>query len=73
MFYLYDGSFDGFLCCVYAHYYQESADGIRIQLSLIHIWIAPFVCLMISRKIQNVKMECAGTDIVKKILLWGDN
>lgn len=31
MFYLYDGSFDGFLCCVYAHYYQESADGIRIQ------------------------------------------
>ena len=31
MFYLYDGSFDGFLCCVYAHYYQERADGIRIQ------------------------------------------
>ncbi len=31
MFYLYDGTFDGFLCCVYAHYYQERADGIRIK------------------------------------------
>lgn len=28
MDYLYDGTFDGFLCCVYAHYYQEKASGI---------------------------------------------
>lgn len=28
MDYLYDGTFDGFLCCVYAHYYMEKATGI---------------------------------------------
>jgi len=26
--YLYDGTFEGFLCCVYAHYYEEKANGI---------------------------------------------
>ena len=26
--YLYDGTFEGFLCCVYAHYYDEKATGI---------------------------------------------
>lgn len=26
--YLYDGSFEGFLTCVYAHYYEEKASGI---------------------------------------------
>ena len=26
--YLYDGTFEGFLSCVYAHYYVEKADGI---------------------------------------------
>lgn len=38
--YLYDGSFEGFLTCVYAHYYQEKAAGIylasRYQLGLLH-------------------------------------
>ena len=29
MYYVYDGSFDGFLCCLHAHYYRESAQGIR--------------------------------------------
>jgi probable DNA metabolism protein len=28
MDYLYDGSFDGFLCCVFRHYYEEKAEGI---------------------------------------------
>jgi probable DNA metabolism protein len=28
MNYLYDGSFAGFLCCVYRHYYQEKAEGV---------------------------------------------
>lgn len=28
MDYLYDGSFDGFLTCIYHNYYQEKADGI---------------------------------------------
>jgi probable DNA metabolism protein len=28
MDYLYDGAFEGFLCCVYAHYYEEKADGV---------------------------------------------
>ncbi|MDR2355754.1 MAG: TIGR03915 family putative DNA repair protein [Clostridiales Family XIII bacterium] len=28
MDYLYDGSFDGFLCCVFRHYYREKAEGI---------------------------------------------
>lgn len=28
MDYLYDGSFDGLLSCIYRHYYQEKADGI---------------------------------------------
>ena len=28
MDYLYDGSFEGFLTCVYAHYYKEKATGI---------------------------------------------
>lgn len=27
--YIYDGSFEGFLCCVYAHYYDGKATGIR--------------------------------------------
>ncbi|MDR0425137.1 MAG: TIGR03915 family putative DNA repair protein [Clostridiales Family XIII bacterium] len=31
MNYLYDGSFDGFLCCIYAHYYTEKADGIFLE------------------------------------------
>ena len=26
--YLYDGTFEGFLCCIYAHYYEEKANGI---------------------------------------------
>lgn len=29
MYYVYDGSFDGFLCCLHAHYYRENAQGIR--------------------------------------------
>ncbi|MDR2133210.1 MAG: TIGR03915 family putative DNA repair protein [Clostridiales Family XIII bacterium] len=28
MEYLYDGSFEGFLCCVHAHYHREKAEGI---------------------------------------------
>lgn len=28
MYYLYDGEFDGFLTCVYNHYYEEEANGI---------------------------------------------
>ncbi|WP_130862907.1 TIGR03915 family putative DNA repair protein [Bacilliculturomica massiliensis] len=28
MDYLYDGSFEGVLCCIYAHYYGEKAEGI---------------------------------------------
>ena len=28
MNYIYDGSFEGFLCCVYLHYHREKADGI---------------------------------------------
>ncbi|MDR2089042.1 MAG: TIGR03915 family putative DNA repair protein [Clostridiales Family XIII bacterium] len=28
MDYLYDGSFEGFLCCVFGHYYGERAEGI---------------------------------------------
>jgi probable DNA metabolism protein len=28
MDYLYDGSFEGFLCCVFRHYYTEKAEGI---------------------------------------------
>lgn len=40
MDYLYDGSFEGFLTCVYAHYYQEKAAGIYLasqyQLGLLH-------------------------------------
>jgi probable DNA metabolism protein len=31
MDYLYDGSFEGFLCCVYLHYYEEKASGIYLQ------------------------------------------
>jgi probable DNA metabolism protein len=29
MIYLYDGAFDGFLTCVYEHYYSDKADGIH--------------------------------------------
>ncbi|MDR1136601.1 MAG: TIGR03915 family putative DNA repair protein [Clostridiales Family XIII bacterium] len=28
MNYLYDNTFEGFLCCIYAHYYDEKADGV---------------------------------------------
>jgi len=28
MNYIYDGTFDGFLCCVYLHYHREKAEGI---------------------------------------------
>lgn len=28
---LYDGSFEGFLCCVYSHYYEEKAEGIYLE------------------------------------------
>lgn len=31
MDYLYDGSFEGFLCCIYLHYYEEKATGIYPQ------------------------------------------
>lgn len=33
MDYLYDGSFDGLLTCIYYHYYQEAADGIYARES----------------------------------------
>ncbi len=33
MDYLYDGSFEGFLSCVYLHYYEEKASGIYPQSS----------------------------------------
>lgn len=33
MDYLYDGTFEGVLCCVYAHYYQEKAQGIFLEES----------------------------------------
>ena len=29
--YLYDGTFEGFLCCVYAHYYNEKATAITVK------------------------------------------
>lgn len=29
--YLYDGTFEGFLCCVYAHYYNEKATAINVK------------------------------------------
>lgn len=29
--YLYDGTFEGLLCCIYAHYYTEKAMGIYLQ------------------------------------------
>lgn len=31
MDYLYDGTFEGMLCCVYAHYYLEKAQGIFLE------------------------------------------
>lgn len=31
MEYLYDGSFDGLLTCIYYHYYRQPADGIYLQ------------------------------------------
>ena len=31
--YLYDGTFEGFLSCVYAHYYDEKAEGIYFKES----------------------------------------
>lgn len=38
--YLYDGTFEGFLTCIYAHYYEEKAAGIyrkdKYQSSLLH-------------------------------------
>lgn len=40
--YLYDGTFEGFLCCIYAHYYSEKASGIyrkeNYQASLLGGW-----------------------------------
>ena len=40
MNYLYDGSYEGFLTCVYRHYYEERANGIFLeetyQLDLLH-------------------------------------
>ncbi|MFA7628791.1 MAG: TIGR03915 family putative DNA repair protein [Candidatus Dojkabacteria bacterium] len=42
MDYLYDGSFEGFLSCVYLHYYEEKATGIypqdRYQNKLLQPW-----------------------------------
>jgi probable DNA metabolism protein len=39
MDYIYDGSFEGFLCCVFLHYYREKAEGIfpasRYQVDLL--------------------------------------
>jgi len=29
--YLYDGSFDGLLCCIHSHYYEEHAAGIFLK------------------------------------------
>ena len=29
--YLYDGTFEGFLCCVYDHYYNEKATAITVK------------------------------------------
>jgi probable DNA metabolism protein len=41
MDYLYDGSFEGFLSCVYLHYYEEKASGIYAQNSYQHKLLQP--------------------------------
>ena len=70
MIYLYDGSFDGFLCCVYAHYYCGSAsaiyavDGFQQQLSE--------TCAVVERddekakKVYEAMEEKLGDEIVSK-------
>ena len=70
MIYLYDGTFDGFLCCVYAHYYDEKAtavftlEGFQQQLSE--------ACVVIEREDKKAKkvyqaMETKlGDEIVSK-------
>lgn len=42
MDYLYDGSFEGFLCCVYAHYYKEKANGIYPEEDYQRSMLYPF-------------------------------
>lgn len=70
MIYLYDGSFDGFLCCVYAHYYCGSAsaiyavDGFQQQLGE--------TCAVVERddekakKVYEAMEEKLGDEIVSK-------
>ena len=70
MIYLYDGSFDGFLCCVYAHYYYERAsaiysiEGFQQQLGE--------ACVVIERddekakKVYEAVEEKLGDEIITK-------
>ena len=41
--YLYDGTFEGFLTCIYLHYYNEKADGIfpreEYQSNMMKTWV----------------------------------
>ncbi len=79
MDYLYDGSFEGFLCCVYAHYYKEKAQGIYLEQQYQRTMLQPFFTIeteadkaervyeAIQKKISNDSLRR-----VYKVFLSGD-
>ncbi len=46
--YLYDGSFEGLLTCVYLHYYEEPASGVFLESQYQSDLLRPYKCVVTS-------------------------
>jgi len=77
--YLYDGSFEGFLCCIHAHYYKKRAEGIYPENYYQRTMLQPFFIVeteaekaeKVYKAIQN-KMSNASLQRVYRAFLSDD-
>lgn len=75
MDYLYDGTFEGVLCCVYAHYYQEKAQGIFLEACYQRSMLQPFCVVetdggQASKVYWAVKKRISGDALRRIYAVW---
>jgi probable DNA metabolism protein len=71
MDYLYDGSFEGFLSCIYLHYYNEKAAGIYLkdsyQSTLLRPWHVVETNLIWSGKVYDAIESKISSQALKRV------
>lgn len=71
MDYLYDGSFEGFLCCVYAHYYKEKAQGIypeqNYQRSMLRAFFVVEAEVEKAERVYNAIQERISANALRRV------